>query len=92
MLSSRQGNKIAFLTGVPASVRSLLLASNSLTSVSSFGHLSNLERLDISHNRIESVQRAPCLASGVVALTFLVHRAGVSTPSSGAQSRLLPDC
>ncbi|GAA5977618.1 hypothetical protein JCM10908_005039 [Rhodotorula pacifica] len=54
-------NAIAYLTGIPPSLRTLLAASNRLTDLTSFQHLSNLERLDISNNQLESVRHLACL-------------------------------
>ncbi|KAK4048161.1 Protein nud1 [Microbotryomycetes sp. JL221] len=54
-------NQIAFLTGVPSTVRTLLVASNRLTSVTSFAHMSHLERIDISDNQLDSLQQLSCL-------------------------------
>ncbi|GAA5883281.1 hypothetical protein JCM3774_001748 [Rhodotorula dairenensis] len=54
-------NEIAYLTGIPPSLRTLLAASNRLTDLTSFQHLSNLERLDISNNQLESVRHLACL-------------------------------
>ncbi|KIK26661.1 hypothetical protein PISMIDRAFT_94488 [Pisolithus microcarpus 441] len=47
--------------GIPGSVRTLSVASNLLTAVTSFGHLLNLENLDISHNDIDSLTQLQCL-------------------------------
>ncbi|KAL0960884.1 hypothetical protein HGRIS_005895 [Hohenbuehelia grisea] len=54
-------NQISWLSGVPGSVRTLSVASNSLTALSSFGHLLNLESLDISKNDIDSLTQLACL-------------------------------
>ena len=56
----RSSNDITFLTGVPANIRTLRLGFNKLTSITSFGHLLFLERLDLSNNDIDSVQRKSC--------------------------------
>ncbi|EJC98028.1 L domain-like protein [Fomitiporia mediterranea MF3/22] len=47
--------------GIPSTVRTLSVASNTLTRLTSFGHLSNLENLDISYNDINSLQQLECL-------------------------------
>lgn len=57
----RNDNEIAYLTGIPPTLRTLLAASNRLTDLTSFQHLSNLERLDISNNQLESVRHLACL-------------------------------
>lgn len=57
----RSNNEIAYLTGVPSSLRTLLAASNRLTDLTSFHHLSLLERLDISNNQLESVRHLASL-------------------------------
>ncbi|KAJ8521073.1 hypothetical protein ONZ45_g2183 [Pleurotus djamor] len=54
-------NQLSWLSGVPSSVRTLSVASNSLTALSSFGHLLNLENLDISKNDIDSLRQLSCL-------------------------------
>lgn len=54
-------NGIAFLTGVPSTIRTLLISSNCLSDLTSFAHLRNLESLDISHNQLESVSQLACL-------------------------------
>ncbi|KXN88135.1 Septation initiation network scaffold protein cdc11 [Leucoagaricus sp. SymC.cos] len=54
-------NQIAWLSGVPGSVRTLSVASNSLTGLTSFNHLHNLENLDISRNDIDSLRQLECL-------------------------------
>ncbi|MBZ6370678.1 MAG: leucine-rich repeat domain-containing protein [Microbacterium hominis] len=59
--SHRNDNEIAYLTGIPPTLRTLLAASNRLTDLTSFQHLSNLERLDISNNQLESVRHLACL-------------------------------
>lgn len=60
-LPFRNDNEIAYLTGIPPTLRTLLAASNRLTDLTSFQHLSNLERLDISDNQLESVRHLACL-------------------------------
>lgn len=59
--SHRNDNEIAYLTGIPPTLRTLLAASNRLTDLTSFQHLSSLERLDISNNQLESVRHLACL-------------------------------
>ncbi|KAI9443077.1 hypothetical protein H4582DRAFT_1922206 [Lactarius indigo] len=54
-------NQLAWLSGVPATVRSLAVSRNSLTSATSFRHLVGLENLDISYNNIESLSQLECL-------------------------------
>ncbi|KAK4046693.1 Protein nud1 [Microbotryomycetes sp. JL201] len=54
-------NQIAFLTGVPPTLRTLLIASNRLTSITSFGHLQNLERIDLSDNQLDTLHQLSCL-------------------------------
>lgn len=54
-------NRLSWLSGIPGSVRTLSVASNLLTAVTSFGHLLNLENLDISHNDIDSLTQLQCL-------------------------------
>ncbi|GAA6025789.1 hypothetical protein JCM8202_002926 [Rhodotorula sphaerocarpa] len=58
---SLSNNEIAYLTGVPSSLRTLLAASNRLTDLTSFHHLSLLELLDISNNQLESVRHLASL-------------------------------
>ncbi|KAF9493539.1 hypothetical protein BDN71DRAFT_1450228 [Pleurotus eryngii] len=58
---SLNSNQLSWLSGVPSSVRTLSVSSNSLTALSSFGHLLNLENLDISKNDIDSLRQLSCL-------------------------------
>ncbi|KAL5501530.1 NUD1 [Sanghuangporus vaninii] len=55
-------NLLSWLSGIPGTVRTLSVVSNALTSLTSFGHLRNLENLDISHNDIDSLQQLKCLS------------------------------
>ncbi|KAF7299336.1 hypothetical protein MIND_00882800 [Mycena indigotica] len=55
------GNALAWLSGVPGGVRTLAVASNRLTGVTSYSHLLNLENLDISRNEVESLSQLACL-------------------------------
>ncbi|GAA5867490.1 hypothetical protein JCM8547_007523 [Rhodosporidiobolus lusitaniae] len=54
-------NELTYLTGIPSTLRTLLISSNRLTSITSFQHLLRLERLDLSYNQLESVQQLACL-------------------------------
>ncbi|EPQ28764.1 uncharacterized protein PFL1_03567 [Pseudozyma flocculosa PF-1] len=54
-------NELAYLTGLPPSVRNLSISRNRITQLASFGQLLNLERLDISHNQIETLSHLECL-------------------------------
>jgi Leucine-rich repeat (LRR) protein len=54
-------NQLSWLSGVPESVRTLSVASNNLTGITSYGHLLNLENLDISRNDVESLHQLECL-------------------------------
>ncbi|GAA6037397.1 hypothetical protein JCM8097_008549 [Rhodosporidiobolus ruineniae] len=54
-------NELTYLTGIPSTLRTLLVASNRLTSLTSFQHLIRLERLDLSNNQLDSVQQLACL-------------------------------
>ncbi|KAF8251595.1 hypothetical protein K440DRAFT_595759 [Wilcoxina mikolae CBS 423.85] len=55
-------NELGQLTGVPESVMNLNVQRNCLTNVTFFGHLTNLQFLDISGNGLESLDAlAPCL-------------------------------
>ncbi|KAG6837615.1 hypothetical protein H0H93_006136 [Arthromyces matolae] len=49
-------NQLAWLSGIPSTVRTLAVASNS--------HLLNLENLDISQNEVESLKRGELRADG----------------------------
>jgi len=48
-------NLLRYLTGAPTSLTTLQVRANRLTSLTSFAHLPNLEYLDISQNRIETL-------------------------------------
>ncbi|KAH7925885.1 hypothetical protein BV22DRAFT_1088208 [Leucogyrophana mollusca] len=54
-------NQLSWLSGIPGTVRTLSVASNFITGVTSFSHLSNLENLDISNNDIDSLTQLQCL-------------------------------
>ena len=54
-------NELQQLSGVPATVRTLLAQSNCLSSLTSWGHLQNLQYLDISSNGLESLDGLSCL-------------------------------
>ncbi|GAA5874446.1 hypothetical protein JCM1840_000783 [Sporobolomyces johnsonii] len=54
-------NEISYLTGIPSTLRTLLIAANRITSLTSFHHLLNLERLDLSNNQLDSVHQLGCL-------------------------------
>ncbi|KAH9969456.1 hypothetical protein BC827DRAFT_1333024 [Russula dissimulans] len=58
---SLNANQLAWLSGVPATVRSLSVSRNSLTRATSFSHLLSLEHLDISYNKVESLSQLECL-------------------------------
>ncbi|KAI9064682.1 L domain-like protein [Trametes sanguinea] len=58
---SLNSNQLEWLSGIPGSVRTLSVASNLLTGVTSFSHLLNLENLDISRNQIDSLRQLECL-------------------------------
>ncbi|KAJ7695714.1 hypothetical protein B0H17DRAFT_1055320 [Mycena rosella] len=54
-------NQLSWLSGVPGGVRTLSVASNRLTGVTSYSHLLNLENLDISGNEVDSLRQLACL-------------------------------
>ncbi|KAJ7644301.1 hypothetical protein FB45DRAFT_897485 [Roridomyces roridus] len=54
-------NQLAWLSGVPGGVRTLSVASNRLTGLTSYSHLLNLENLDISGNEVDSLRQLACL-------------------------------
>ncbi|OCF33354.1 hypothetical protein I316_05096 [Kwoniella heveanensis BCC8398] len=54
-------NAISYLSGIPSSVRTLHVAGNKLTSLTSVNHLRNLQYLDISRNQLDSVAQLGCL-------------------------------
>jgi protein NUD1 len=56
------GNEVTQLSGVPVSVRTLLAQHNCLSSLTSWGHMQNLQYLDISGNGLESLDGLSCLA------------------------------
>jgi protein NUD1 len=55
------GNELGQLSGVPGTVRTLLAQNNRLSSLTSWGHLQNLQYLDISGNVLESLDGLSCL-------------------------------
>ncbi|KAH6911431.1 hypothetical protein BKA70DRAFT_855856 [Coprinopsis sp. MPI-PUGE-AT-0042] len=54
-------NQLAWLSGVPATVRSLSVAQNCISGLTSYSHLLNIESLDISHNEVDSLKQLECL-------------------------------
>lgn len=48
-------NSICYLDGVPQSVRNLKMANNCLSGLTAWGHLMNLQYIDISNNDIDSL-------------------------------------
>ncbi|KAM6494119.1 hypothetical protein JOM56_010480 [Amanita muscaria] len=54
-------NQLSWLSGVPESIRTLSVACNCLTELTSYSHLANLEHLDISRNEVESLRQLACL-------------------------------
>ncbi|KAK8077747.1 Septation initiation network scaffold protein cdc11 [Apiospora saccharicola] len=48
-------NSISYLDGVPQSVRNLKMANNCLSGLTAWGHLMNLQYIDISNNEIDSL-------------------------------------
>ena len=59
----RDDNKITYLSGVPGGARTLQVAGNRLTSLTSVDHLRNLHHLDVSRNQLDSVTRESPLLS-----------------------------
>jgi hypothetical protein len=49
------GNNVTHLEGAPTSVRKLNLRSNALSSLTAWGHMMNLQYLDISNNNIDNL-------------------------------------
>ncbi|KAI3611006.1 sin component scaffold protein cdc11, partial [Moniliophthora roreri] len=54
-------NILSWLSGVPGTVRTMAVAGNNLTGLTSYHHLLNLENLDISGNEVESLTQLSCL-------------------------------
>lgn len=54
-------NMIDYLSGIPSTVRTLHVAGNQLSSLTSVNHLRNLQYLDISRNQLDSVAQLECL-------------------------------
>ncbi|KAG8927688.1 hypothetical protein FRC02_007914 [Tulasnella sp. 418] len=54
---SVDGNQLAWLSGVPATIRTLSLSRNLLTSATTFSFLPNLEFLNISYNQLDSLKQ-----------------------------------
>ncbi|KAF7357652.1 Sin component scaffold protein cdc11 [Mycena sanguinolenta] len=50
-------NHLSWLSGIPGGVRTLSVASNRLTGLTSYSHLLNLENLDISRNEVDSLRQ-----------------------------------
>lgn len=64
----RNNNKLSYLSGIPNTVRTLHVAGNRLSSLTSVDYLRNLQFLDISSNKLDSVQRESraCFRSWIV--------------------------
>ncbi|KAK0487241.1 hypothetical protein IW261DRAFT_1446723 [Armillaria novae-zelandiae] len=58
---SLNGNALTYLSGVPKGIRTLGVAGNRLTSLTSFGHLGALESLDVCGNELDSLRQLSCL-------------------------------
>ncbi|KAG8727569.1 hypothetical protein FRC12_022398, partial [Ceratobasidium sp. 428] len=56
-----RGNELTYLSGIPERLRELNVSMNQLTSLTSYAHLVNLEVLDISNNRVDSIGQLKCL-------------------------------
>jgi protein NUD1 len=54
-------NRIRQLSGIPRSVRTLVAQNNCLSGLTAWGHLQNLQYLDISGNKLESLDGLSCL-------------------------------
>lgn len=54
-------NAIDYLSGIPSSIRTLHVAGNRLSSLTSVNHLRSLHFLDISRNQLDSVSQLECL-------------------------------
>ena len=50
-----QGNELGQVTGVPTTVRELNISDNCLSSLTTWGHLLNLQYLDVSRNGLDSL-------------------------------------
>ncbi|KAG5438531.1 hypothetical protein PCANB_002635 [Pneumocystis canis] len=48
-------NKLTFLTGCPKTIRNMNLQNNSLSSLTGFSHLTNIQYLNLSNNDIQSL-------------------------------------
>lgn len=55
-------NAIAYLTGLPSEVRLLTASYNRIPSIVSFGHLRNLETLDVSNNEMDDLSSLEVLS------------------------------
>lgn len=62
-----RGNKVAQLTDLPVSLRSLNMSSNLINDLTSWTHLHNLQYIDVSSNQLESLE---CF-SGLIHLRHL---------------------
>ncbi|UZJ52420.1 hypothetical protein CBS101457_001740 [Exobasidium rhododendri] len=70
-------NEISYLTGLPSSLRILSIARNRLPPTVSFGHLKNLESLDVSFNHVDD---------SLMSLRELVHLRHLRAESTGVSS------
>ncbi|KAF4624667.1 hypothetical protein G7Y89_g13503 [Cudoniella acicularis] len=60
-------NRISQLNGIPSSTRRLQIVDNYLSDLTAWGHLINLQYVDVSHNELESLS----------AFKYLVHLRGL---------------
>ncbi|KAH9472984.1 hypothetical protein MJO29_000071 [Puccinia striiformis f. sp. tritici] len=54
-------NQLNYFSGLPNSLRMLIASKNQINELCSFGHLSNLEKLDLSQNSMVSLEQLSCL-------------------------------
>lgn len=53
-------NEISYLSGIPATVRTLFAAGNKISSLTAINHLNNIQYLDLSRNDLDGVNGKCC--------------------------------
>ncbi|CAE6421649.1 unnamed protein product [Rhizoctonia solani] len=83
------GNELAYLSGIPSCLRDLNAGQDHMTP---YGHLANLEVLDISNNQIDSVALSPHLRELSAAGNTISDLTGIAQTTSLVKLNLKGSC